>query len=501
MWRLSGDVMLVARPDGTIMSANPAWKSRFGWDEAALIGAPLARFIDPEDHEFLRATLSDLAATQAARLFEVRLKDRDGGSHQIAWNAVAAGDVLQAVGRDVTAERQAQAALVKAEEALRQSQKMEALGQLTGGIAHDFNNLLTGILGAMDMIKRRIDSGRLTEVQKFMDAASASAHRAAALTHRLLAFARRQPLDPGPVDVNRLILGMDDLLRRSVGEQVILQFALKEGLWPAVTDANQLENALLNLAINGRDAMPDGGTLRIETGSVELKAGEVSPRNEAEPGEYTVICVSDNGTGMSPENLAKAFDPFFTTKPIGQGTGLGLSMVYGFARQSRGHVRIESELGKGTSVRLYLPRHDQADARIRVAEVAPQAMPEASGETVLLVEDEPSVRLLIAEVLRDLGYGLIETTNAELAIPILASNARLDLMITDVGLPGLNGRQLAEIGREHRPRLKVLFVTGYAEHATKQSEFLLPGMKMVTKPFALDAVAIIIREMIESSRP
>jgi PAS domain S-box-containing protein len=502
MWRLSTDVMLIARLDGTITSANPAWHSQFGWDETALVGMSLSELIVEEDRDVLGTTLEKLATTRTARLFEVRIRDRDGGSRQIAWNAVVADDVLQAVGRDVTAERQAQDALAKTEEVLRQSQKMEALGQLTGGIAHDFNNLLTGIIGAMDIMKRRIASGRLQDVTTFMDAASASAHRAAALTHRLLAFARRQPLDPGPVDVNELIMGVEDLLRRSVGEQVTAEFEFADGLSPAMTDANQLENALLNLAINSRDAMPNGGKLRIVTCGAVVKAGAAPLPNEAEPGTYTVIRVADTGIGMSRETLAKVFDPFFTTKPIGQGTGLGLSMVYGFARQSHGYVSIESEIGTGTTVSLYLPCHEQGESQGRPTVVQqPNAIPEAAGETVLLVEDEPSVRLLIAEVLRELGYALIEAANAEMAMPILASNVRLDLMITDVGLPGLNGRQLAEIGRQYRPALKVLFVTGYTEHATRRGDFLGLGMKMVTKPFSLEAVAVTIREMIESSRP
>jgi PAS domain S-box-containing protein len=500
MWRLSTDVMLVVHLDGTIISVNPAWQSQLGWDEASLIGVNLADFVIPGDRQMLQETLDKLAASRLPRLFEVRLQDRDGEAHQIAWNAVVVDGVLQAVGRDVTGEREAQAALAKAEEALRQSLKMEALGQLTGGIAHDFNNLLTGILGAMDIMKRRIAAGRQQEIEKFMDAASASAHRAAALTHRLLAFARRQPLDPGPVDVNQLISEMEDLLRRSIGERISLEFRLAEDLWPALTDANQLENALLNLVINSRDAMTDGGSLLIETTAAVLTRGELL-QTDAEPGEYAVISLTDTGIGMSPETLAKVFDPFFTTKPIGQGTGLGLSMVYGFVRQTHGHVRIETEVGKGTTVHLYLPRHDRAETMHEAVQTGDIAIPQGTGETVLLVEDEPSVRMLIAEVLRELGYALIEAPDAETAMPILASNVRLDLMITDVGLPGLNGRQLADIGRLHRPRLKVLFVTGYAEHATRRGDFLLPGMKMVTKPFSLEAIAVTIREMIESSRP
>jgi PAS domain S-box-containing protein len=501
MWRLSTDVMLVAHLDGTIISVNPAWQSQLGWDEAALVGVTLAEFVVPDDRTRLQVTLNELAAKRTARLFEVRMPGCDGGVRQIAWNAVVADEVLQAVGRDVTAERQAQGDLAKAEDALRQSQKMEALGQLTGGIAHDFNNMLTSILGGINLAKRRIAAGRYENIDTFLDAAATSAHRAAGLTHRLLAFARRQPLDRGPVDVNQLILEMEDLLRRSIGERIVLQFDLADGLRPAVTDANQLENALLNLVINSRDAMPHGGTLRIETASAVVEPGATSLQDEAEPGEYTVISVADTGTGMPPETVAKVFDPFFTTKPIGQGTGLGLSMVYGFARQSGGHVRVESEVGKGTTVRLYFPRDDRGAAKCKATPSPDTAVPEGTGETVLLVEDEPSVRLLIAEVLRELGYALIEAKDAEMAMPILASNVRLDLMITDVGLPGLNGRQLAEIGRGHRPRLKVLFVTGYAEHATNRGDFLAPGMKMVTKPFSLEAIAVTIREMIESSRP
>jgi PAS domain S-box-containing protein len=501
MWRLSTDVMLVARLDGTIISVNPAWHSQLGWDEAELIGGRLAEFIVPADRAGLQVTLDELAAKRTPRLFEVRVQDRAGGTRQIAWNAVVVDHVLQAVGRDVTAERQAQGDLAKAEDALRQSQKMEALGQLTGGIAHDFNNMLTSILGGINLVKRRVAAERYQDIDTFLDAAATSAHRAAGLTHRLLAFARRQPLDPGPVDVNQLILGMEDLLRRSIGERIALEFNLAEGLRPALTDANQLENALLNLVINSRDAMPHGGRLCIETASAIIEPGTASLQNEAEPGEYTVIGVTDTGTGMPPETVAKVFDPFFTTKPIGQGTGLGLSMVYGFARQSGGHVKVESEVGRGTTVRLFFPRHDCAEAKRKVVVSPDTIIPGGTGETVLLVEDEPSVRLLIAEVLRELGYSLIEASNAEVAMPILASNVRLDLMITDVGLPGLNGRQLAEVARGHRPRLKVLFVTGYAEHATNRGDFLAPGMKMVTKPFSLEAIAVTIREMIESSRP
>jgi PAS domain S-box-containing protein len=395
---------------------------------------------------------------------------------------------------DVTERIERQAQLVRTEEALRQSQKMEAIGQLTGGIAHDFNNLLMGITGAMDILSRRIASGRYEGIERFLEAASASANRAAALTHRLLAFARRQPLDPRAVRINRLIEGMHDLLRGTVGEQVKLTTALSDDLWPVLSDANQLENALLNLTINARDAMPEGGDLAITTRNAAVAKGERFGGDEVAAGDYVVVCVSDTGVGMDAETVAKVVEPFFTTKPLGQGTGLGLSMIYGFVRQTGGHVRIESVVGEGTQVSLFLPRFEgnvQDDGA-----GASKASPGGLGESVLLVEDDDSVRLLVAELLRDLGYACIEATGAEAAIPVLASSARIDLMVTDVGLPGLNGRQLADLAREHRPDLKVLFVTGYAQSVVGAEQTLGPNMDMIPKPFALDALALKIREIL-----
>ncbi len=455
MWRLSSDVMLVMREDGTINASNPAWRALLEDNEAPASGN-LIDFVIEEDRPALAAVLQALANTRAPRRFELRLRTVEGNVRWISWSAVAADDLVQAVGRDVTAEREAEEALHSAEEALRQSQKMEAIGQLTGGIAHDFNNLLTGIIGSMDMLKRRIAAGRYADVERFMSAAQISAERAASLTHRLLAFARRQPLNPQPIDVNHLIEGMAELLHRSLGEQIHLEISTAAPVWPIQTDANQLENALLNLAINARDAMPDGGRLTLSTSNFSTDTLPALPE-DIEPGNYTMICVADTGVGMSPETAAKAFDPFFTTKPIGQGTGLGLSMIYGFVKQSRGHVRIESAVGQGTTIKLYLPRHNGAVTLDQPEET--METPTGSGEVVLLVEDEPSVRLLISEVLEELGYACIEATDGQAALPILASDRRLDLLITDVGLPGINGRQLAEIARQHRPDLKILFVS------------------------------------------
>ena len=384
--------------------------------------------------------------------------------------------------------------LMQAEEALRQSQKMEALGQLTGGIAHDFNNLLQGILGALDVIKRRIAAGRIGDLDPFLNGAQDSANRAATLTHRLLAFSRRQPVDPRPVDLNRLIGAIEELLRRSLGENIKLNVAEGDDLWLVRCDGNQLENALLNLAINARDAMPDGGTMTIAIANKELDASQARQR-DVSAGEYVCLRVIDTGVGMPPSVKARAFDPFYTTKPIGKGTGLGLSMIYGFVRQSDGSVMIDSELGKGTSVEICLPRYkgDVVDARVEEDSGDHRAK---ANEVVLIVEDEAVVRLLIVEALNDLGYQALETADSGAALRILQSSQRVDLLVSDMGLPGLNGRQLADAARVKRPGLKVLFVTGYAKDAAGNS-FLESGMEIVTKPFTMEVLASKIREMIE----
>ena len=494
MWTLSTDVMMVAGLDGTLNSVNPAWTHLLGWQETELIGANVMDFVVPEERAALQAGLDALSRGTAPRLIELTMRTGNGGSRRIEWSAVAADNLLQAVGRDVTAEREAEEALRQAEEALRHSQKMDAIGQLTGGIAHDFNNMLTAIIGSMEVVKRRIRDGRYDDVQSFMDSGIGAANRAAALTHRLLAFARRQPLDPKAVDVNQLINGMEDLLERTLGEKIKLVVRLAPELGPALTDAHQLENAILNLAINARDAMPQGGTLTIATENAVIKSREQYGQETIDAGDYTVVCVGDTGVGMSPDTLSKVFEPFFTTKPIGQGTGLGLSMIYGFAKQSRGHVRVESAENVGTTFRLYLPRYQGAVETRAVAPARDAAT--GAGETVLVIEDDSAVRLIISNVLQDLGYACLEASDGQAALPILTSNTPLDLLITDVGLPGMNGRQIAEIARQHRPDLKILFVTGYAEHATGHAPFLARGMEMVTKPFALDALALKIRDML-----
>jgi PAS domain S-box-containing protein len=423
------------------------------------------------------------------------LRKSEEEARQLAAKLAELNATLEQRVEEKTREREAAGEQLKAtEEALRQSQKMEAVGQLTGGIAHDFNNLLTGIVGSLDLMRTRLAQGRTDNIARYIDAAMTSANRAAALTHRLLAFARRQPLIPKSIDANALVISLEDLLRRTIGERLDLEIVAAPDLWSTLCDPNQLESALLNLAINARDAMPDGGKLTITTANVPLAIARAEAPVLAS-GDYICISVADTGTGMSADVVARAFDPFFTTKPIGQGTGLGLSMIYGFARQSNGHVSIDSRAGCGTTVNLYLPRHDGVVAADPVS-AARDETPVATGETVLVVEDEPVVRAIIMEMLQDQGYRALEAVDGPSGLRVLLAEEHIDLLVTDVGLPGMNGRQLADQARETRPDLKILFITGYAESVAMAQGFLLPGMEMITKPFDLDKLSMRVRAMV-----
>ncbi|RZL09969.1 MAG: PAS domain S-box protein [Rubrivivax sp.] len=502
LWRLSTDIMLLARFDGTIEAVNPAWNTLLGWPQEDLLGTSFMDLVHEDDQDATAAEAMRLSDGLTTRSFENRYRHRDGSWRVISWTAVPDDTYIHAVGRDVTAAKAAARALAETEDRLRQSQKMEAVGQLTGGIAHDFNNLLQGITGSLEAVRKRIAQGRVGEIDRFVNGALTSAHRAAALTHRLLAFSRRQPLDPRPVKANPLVASMEDLLRRTLGQHIGLELVLAGGLWPTLCDPNQLESAILNLAINARDAMPDGGQLVIETGNAHLDNAYAARSPAVSPGQYVCIAVTDSGTGMTPDVVERAFDPFFTTKPMGQGTGLGLSMIYGFARQSEGYCRIYSEVGRGTTVKLYLPRYAGDDAEDPPVPGSPP-VPEADvGEVVLVVEDEAVVRGLIVEVLAELGYQAIEAADGPSGLEILSRpQQRIDLLVTDIGLPGLNGRQLADAARVTRPDLKVLFMTGYAENAAIANGFLEAGMAMITKPFAMDALALRMRDMIEGKAP
>ena len=507
-----------ARPDGQLDWFNERVYEYSGVKSGTLDGGGWSTLVHPDDMsaaaELWQAALTDGAPYEA----QFRIRSANG---LYRWHLARAfptrgayGVILRWVGSNTDIEDQKIAAqtladlnatleervsqrtsqLMQVEEALRQSQKMEAVGQLTGGIAHDFNNLLQGILGALDIVKRRIAEGRIGDLDRFLNGALDSANRAATLTHRLLAFSRRQPVDPRPLDLNQLIGTVEELLRRSLGENIDLRVAAGEDLWLVRCDGNQLENALLNLAINARDAMPNGGTVTIDTANVMFDARQAR-RHDVSPGDYVCMRVRDTGVGMPPSVKARAFDPFYTTKPIGKGTGLGLSMIYGFVRQSDGSVVIDSEPGKGTSIEICLPRYKGDVVGAPVQEASGDNRAEAN-EVVLIVEDEAVVRLLIVETLNDLGYKALETADSAAALRILQSSQRVDLLVSDIGLPGLNGRQLADAARVTRPGLKVLFVTGYAEDAAG-SGFLEPGMEIVIKPFTMEALASKIREMIE----
>jgi PAS domain S-box-containing protein len=520
-WDLPTDCFTVDKAFARAFGLDPA----LGCDGISL--QQLVARVHPDDKEGLIQAINEAIKRGGAYAHQYRVRRADGQYYWIEANGRVEhahdGTALSFPGvlidleerRSIEAERdrataalralndtlelrvaERTAELMQAEEKLRQSQKMEAVGQLTGGLAHDFNNLLGGISASLEMMSVRIAQGRLKDIDKYLVAAQGASKRAAALTHRLLAFSRRQTLDPKPTNVNALIEGMNELIQRSVGPAITVETVGAIGLWPTLVDASQLENALLNLAINARDAMPEGGRITIETANRWMDR-ETARAYDIPEGQYLSLCLTDTGTGMTPDVIAKAFDPFFTTKPIGAGTGLGLSMIYGFAKQSGGQARIYSEPGLGTTVCLYLPRYlgTAAEEEGRT-EALPAALVE-TGETIFIVDDEPTIRMLLTDVLGDLGYTIIEAADSAAGLKVLRSDVHIDLLISDVGLPGgMNGRQMADAGREIRPNLKTLFITGYAENAAIGNGHLEPGMQVLTKPFPIDALAARVRELL-----
>jgi PAS domain S-box-containing protein len=487
VWRNTQDLSVIIDRTGALAAVNPATTKILGWTEEEVLRRSVFDLIVPEDAGDTREALEWVRREVLAN-FQNRFRHRSGGFRWISWVAALDGDFIYASGRDITAEKEAAEALAASEEALRQSQKMEAVGQLTGGLAHDFNNILAGVQGSLDLMRMRMAQGRTDELERYLRAAESAIKRAAGLTHRLLAFSRRQTLDPKLTNINQLVSGMEELIQRSVGPEIAVQSKLHEDLWNALVDAGQLENGLLNLCLNARDAMVGGGKLTIETGNKELNE-QAARQLDLPAGQYVALCVTDTGVGMTPEVAAHAFDPFFTTKPIGHGTGLGLSMIYGFVRQSGGQVKIDSEPGKGTTVCIYLPRR-RGEAPGADTDAGPtEAARGMRGQTMLVVEDEPLVRDFVTEALADLGYSILEAHDGAAAMKILESGAAIDLLITDVGLPnGMNGRQLAEAARQARPGLKVLFITGYAESALLDHGALEPGMHVMIKPFVTEAL-------------
>ncbi|MGA7808629.1 CHASE3 domain-containing protein [Bradyrhizobium sp.] len=380
------------------------------------------------------------------------------------------------------------------ESQLRQAQKMEAIGQLTGGIAHDFNNMLGVVSGSLELMERKLQKGE-TSIARFMDAALQATRRAALLTDRLLAFSRQQPLAPQPVNANALISSMSDLMRSTLGEHIQIETVTAAGLWPASADYHQLENAILNIAINARDAMPDGGRLTIETGNAYLDDAYARGHAEVDPGQYVMVALTDTGTGMPADVAARVFDPFFTTKPTGKGTGLGLSQVYGFIKQSRGHVKIYSEVGEGTTVKIYLPRAAEMGAPAAPSTSPPQEL-SGCGEVVLVVEDDPLMRKFTTEAVSELGYGVIEAENAAAALAVLEQRRDVDLLFTDVVMPDVNGKKLADTALRKYPELKVLYTTGYTANAVVHGGILDAGVNLLGKPFTMEQLARKLRSVL-----
>jgi PAS domain S-box-containing protein len=482
-------------PEGKVVSWNPGAERIKGYAAAEIIGQSFSSFYTEEDRRNgvpvkLLATASQVGKCESEG-WRVR---KDGTTF---WASVVIGAIRDPSGellgfskitRDLTERR-------NNEEQLRQAQKMEAIGQLTGGVAHDFNNLLMVISGNIETVLRRLPESA-SDLHRPANAALRGAMRATVLTQRLLAFARRQALEPKSLPVNDLVTGMSEMLRRTLGENIVVETVLGAGLWSAFVDANQLESSILNLAINARDAMPDGGKMTIETANVYLDELYAAAA-EVPPGQYVGIFVSDTGIGMTAETMSKAFDPFFTTKEIGQGTGLGLSQVYGFIRQSGGHVKIYSEVGAGTTLKLYLPRHHTIES---AADGQPLSapIPRAEDETILVAEDDPDVRSFTVEMLRELGYRIVAAPDGRAALRLLDANRDIALLFTDVGLPGgMNGRQLADEARRRRPELKVLFTSGYARNAIVHHGRLDPGVELLVKPFTFAALASKIRRVLD----
>src|SRR5580704_6120625 len=482
---------------GIVASWNTGAERIKGYLSNEIIGQHFSRFYTDEDRQ-KGVPQTALATAERSGKYEAEghrvRKDGTTFLANVVINAIRghSGDLLgfAKITRDITEKK-------AVEDRLREAQKMEAVGHLTGGVAHDFNNLLTVIMGNMEHLERILP--RAPQTDRIIGAAIRGASRAAMLTQRLLAFSRRQPLMPEVLSVNKLVAGTSELMRRTIGEAIFIETVLAGGLWPTFADSNQPENALINLAINARDAMPDGGKLTVETANTHLDDAYARMHGEVEPGQYVGIFITDTGIGMAPEVVDQAFEPFFTTKETGQGTGLGLSQVYGFTKQSEGHVKIYSEVGEGTTVKLYLTRHRGDEATADDSPVVQELPRGREGETVLIVEDDPDVRDYTADIVAELGYRVLSAEHGAGALRLLNAHPEIRLLFTDVGLPGgMNGRQLADEALRRRPRLKVLFTTGYARNAIVHQGRLDPGVEVIFKPFTYSDLATKIRQAFES---
>ncbi|CAB3833114.1 Sensor histidine kinase RcsC [Achromobacter anxifer] len=503
IWRLSPELLAVIDRQGRFVSVNPAVRLILGWTPDQFMGMELGELVHPDDLTPTLAAWSwasgDVGPRPGARHLENRMIKRDGSYCWITWSMSWAQDSLYVTGRDDTDLKQQAEALRDTENALRQSQKMEAVGRLTGGIAHDFNNMLQGISGALYLVQRKVTAGAPEQALRFVEVAMDSANRAAHLTQRLLTFSRRQPIDPKPFCVASALQSMVALFHRYTGERVDLRLELQPELWTVRCDKNQFENAMLNLVINACDAMPNGGALTVTARNVEPQDPLLLQCASEHAGRFVEVAVQDAGCGMTPDVLAHAFDPFYTTKPLGQGTGLGLSMIYGFAKQAGGAAGLESAVDVGTTVRLFLPRYDGLPESAPHGELAPAAAPGAARkEAVLVVEDDANVREMVRECLAELGLEVLTAEDGEAGLELVQSDRGIDLLVTDVGLPGINGRQLADAARVARPGLRVLLMTGYAESAARSQGFLEQGLELIVKPFQLDKLSDRVQRMLDT---
>lgn len=492
LFHLARDAFGVFDRDGVLLSVNPAWTRILGWTESELVGSNFLNLLHPEDVGRAMAELSGYDNGNDSFSFDTRCRTKGGDYRWISWTGVPSRMQFYAVGRDVTLDREAAAALQQTQEALRQSQKLESIGLLTGGVAHDVNNSLTAISSSLSLAESRIKNNDLQQALHFIGIARTSARRTGALAHRLLAFARRQDLDVRPVNVNDILRSMESLLKQTMGESIEVDLDLASDLRTAAADANQFENVLINLAINARDAMSGGGILRVETMNAILDDRFVRDKDGLEAGNYVLLTFSDTGIGMSAEDVDRAFEPFFTTKPYGEGTGLGLPMVYGFVKQLGGFVSISSAKGEGTTVKIYLP--ESTEILEELPELGEQVPPMGSGEIVLVVEDNPTVRKLSGEILTQLGYSVLMAEDSVAGLEILLSDAKIDLLMSDIMLPGgMNGREMAARALPSRPELPVLFVTGREESPASDVGL----QQTIMKPFSLYDIGVKVREMLD----
>jgi PAS domain S-box-containing protein len=496
IWRMSQDILAVATLSGSFLSFNPALTRVLGWTESDLPSVSLVDLVHPEYLEPLKAMLDKLSPGTPVDRFDVPLRHKALSYRWLSLSIMPEGEALYIVGHDITEERKQAETLRKMEDALRQAQKMEAIGKLTGGVAHDFNNILQVIAGNLELLKLEF-AGNAQSGYRLQQARFA-VDRGAKLASQLLSFARRQPLQPVPTNLGRVLREMDDLLRRALGESIEIETVVSGGLWTTSLDRNQFENVILNLAINARDAMEGEGKLTIELGNAVLDEDYARLHAEAAPGQYVMLAISDTGSGMSPKLVEQIFEPFFTTKPDGEGTGLGLSMVYGFVRQSGGHIKVYSEVGSGTTFRIYLPRVHQVEAQ----PIDTRNKPITGGtETILIVEDDLAVQAMAVDMLTSLGYKVLRAVDGQSALSILRSGISVDLLFTDVIMPGpLRSTELARQAQVMLPEIAVLFTSGYTRSAIVHGGKLDPGVELISKPYQREDLARKVRMVLEKKK-